>query len=56
VPLHLQKCFADLGGSKGALPVAEAVADDCLALPIYPEVGEEAQREVVQAMREFYGA
>ena len=56
VPLHLQECFADLGHSEGSFPVAEAVASDCLALPIYPEVGGEAQRTVVETVREFYEA
>lgn len=53
-PLHLQPCFAYLGGREGDLPVAEAVCDDCLALPIYAELTEEQQAYVVETIRGFY--
>ena len=53
VPLHLQKCFAALGYKEGDLPHSEAAANETLALPIYPEVGEERIRYVVQCVREF---
>lgn len=54
VPFHLQKCFADLGYKKGAFPIAEAAANDSLALPIYPELTEDQQASVVDAIRSFY--
>ena len=53
VPLHLQKCFAPLGYKEGDMPHSEAAANETLALPIYPEVGEERIRYVVQMVREF---
>ncbi len=35
------------------MPHAEAAAKETLALPIYPELGEDRLRYVVQAVREF---
>jgi dTDP-4-amino-4,6-dideoxygalactose transaminase len=54
VPFHLQDCFKDLGYRPGAFPVAEAQANDSLALPIYPELTEAQQAAVVNAIRTFY--
>ena len=53
VPLHIQKCFASLGYKEGDMPHSEAAAHETLALPIYPEVGEERIRYVAQLVREF---
>jgi dTDP-4-amino-4,6-dideoxygalactose transaminase len=55
VPLHLQPCFAELGGRKGAFPVAERLCEEVLSLPIFPELGEERLALVAEAIREFYG-
>jgi dTDP-4-amino-4,6-dideoxygalactose transaminase len=55
LPLHLQPCFAHLGYTRGALPVTEAAMDSVLSLPVYPELTEAHQAEVVGAIREFYG-
>ncbi len=54
VPLHLQQCFAELGYRSGDLPVAERMAAESLALPMYPELAEEQQRRVVEAVSELY--
>jgi dTDP-4-amino-4,6-dideoxygalactose transaminase len=54
MPLHLQKCFKDLGYKKGDFPVSERMAKEALALPIYPELREAEQKYVVSCIAGFY--
>ena len=53
LPLHLQKCFADLGYKEGDLPVSEKLAKESLALPIYPELKPDDIEYVVAMIRAF---
>ena len=54
IPLHLQKCFADLGYKTGDFSHAEEAALEALALPIYPELTEEQQHYIVGEIKAFY--
>jgi dTDP-4-amino-4,6-dideoxygalactose transaminase len=54
VGLHLQPCFANLGYGRGSLPVTERAMDEVLSLPIYPELTDVQQDQVVDAIRRFY--
>ena len=54
VPLHLQVALSDLGYKQGDFPHAELAAEEVLALPIYPEIRDDEQETVVEAIRTFY--
>ena len=55
VPLHLQKCFAFLGGAEGDCPESEKAALETLALPIFTELTPEMQEYTAEKIAEFYG-
>jgi dTDP-4-amino-4,6-dideoxygalactose transaminase len=52
LPLHLQDCYRSLGYAPGDLPHAEKAANEVLALPIYPELGEDQLAHVVASVAE----
>jgi dTDP-4-amino-4,6-dideoxygalactose transaminase len=54
VALHLQPAYADLGHRRGEFPEAEAWADECLSLPIFPELTEEQQDRIVAEVAAFF--
>ncbi len=52
VPVHLTGAFASLGHTRGDFPVAEAMAESVLSLPLHPHLDDADQDRVVQALRE----
>lgn len=54
VPLHLQACFADLGGKPGDFPHSERAAMETLALPIYPELSDQQAQYAVNVISHFF--
>lgn len=51
VPLHLQEVHAQCGYSRGGFPFSEQAADSCLSLPMFPEMTEAQQDQVVAAVK-----
>jgi dTDP-4-amino-4,6-dideoxygalactose transaminase len=54
LPLHLQTSLATLGYKQGDFPISETAAHEVLALPMYPELREDEQQTVVDAIATFY--
>ena len=54
LPLHLQTSLAGLGYKQGDFPVSETAAAEVLALPMYPELRDDEQQTVVDAIAAFY--
>jgi len=53
LPLHLQQANAYLNYHKGAMPAAEALCREIIALPMYPELPQHYQSRVIQAVNAF---
>ena len=53
VPVHLQKAYAHLGYKPGDLPVTEALCEQCLSLPLYPELSKDKMFTVASMLREL---
>ena len=54
--LHLQACFASLGGREGDLPNTERLTREVVSLPIFPELTEGQIMEVAESIRSFYAS
>jgi dTDP-4-amino-4,6-dideoxygalactose transaminase len=53
-PPHLSPAYESLGHGPGSFPVAEALAAECLSLPIFPGIGEERLAAVVAAVADYF--
>ncbi|MBE9230002.1 DegT/DnrJ/EryC1/StrS family aminotransferase [Phormidium sp. LEGE 05292] len=52
IPLHLQPVYQNLGYQPGSFPVAEQVCQEVLSLPMFPELTQEQQEQVVYALKD----
>jgi dTDP-4-amino-4,6-dideoxygalactose transaminase len=53
-PPHLVAPYAHLGYGRGSFPVAEALAEEVLSLPIFPGMTEEQVTTVAAAVGAFF--
>lgn len=54
VPPHLQQAYYNLGCQKGDFPIAEAIAETCLSLPLWPGLKRTDADFVVKTIKEFF--
>jgi dTDP-4-amino-4,6-dideoxygalactose transaminase len=52
MPLHLQPVYANLNYEPGQLPVSEQISHEVLSLPMFPELSEEQQEQVIYAVKD----
>ncbi len=55
IPLHLQPCFADLGGRTGQFPVAERAAESVVSIPVHSELSADDRSWVAESVRAWAG-
>ena len=53
IPMHMQKCYADLGIAEGSLPIAEEISRTELSLPMYYGMTEEQIDYVIDRINAF---
>ncbi len=53
LPIHLQDAYKHYGYKKGDFPIAEALANRILSLPIYPELKEEEIFYIAKTIKTF---
>ena len=56
VPIHLQPAYVKRLNRPGKLKVTEKLAKTVLSLPIYPELTDDDQNKVIEAVRGFFMA
>ena len=55
-PLHLQPGLSHLGYTEGTFPIAEEAAHTMLSLPLFPEMNDDEQDQVLDRILEFFAA
>ncbi len=54
IPLHLQPAYVQFGYQKGDFPVAEALCNTVLSLPIHTEMDPEEQAFIIEKVKQFF--
>lgn len=53
LPLHLSEMGQKFGGKKGACPITEDISDRLVRLPLYTNLQEEEQEQVIRTIKNF---
>ncbi len=53
MPPHLQAAYEGLPTAPGGYPVSEAIARECLSLPIWPQLTDPMVDQVIDAVGDF---
>ena len=53
IPIHLQPAYEGLSQGPGSLPVTEQLCSQVLSLPIFPELSEDQQQQVVSMLHKL---
>ena len=53
IPVHLQPYYRALGFTEGQFPEAEAYGSDAITIPLYPNLTEVQQDQVIRALEEI---
>jgi dTDP-3-amino-3,4,6-trideoxy-alpha-D-glucose transaminase len=53
-PAHLSGAYRHLGYAEGAFPVSEAIARECLSLPVFPGMRDDQLEATVAAVEAFF--
>jgi dTDP-4-amino-4,6-dideoxygalactose transaminase len=53
IPVHLQRCFSNLGFGEGDLPLTEQVCREVLSLPMYAELEDATALKIAESVRQF---
>lgn len=53
IPIHLQKCYKELGYEKGDFPIAEEISETELSIPMYYGMKEEEIQYIIDRMNDF---
>ena len=53
IPLHLQAVYNSLGWNRGDFPESERACEEVLALPVFPELGEDEIKYAAECISEF---
>ena len=53
IPIHMQKCYADLGYNEGDYPIAEEISKTELSLPMYYGMTDDEIQYVIDSLNSF---